>query len=165
MPAAARLRDRGGHTPHPAVLIRTLVPGDRRAIGFLLHHLRDESRYLRFHGVNANVHAEVIRLTSADHWHHEALIALSKAPRAPIGVVEYVRLDEFDLAEIAIAVADDWQRRGVGGLRRERAGMRRVISWQGPQARRGFLSVVGSLSRACPHDPQGRRACRRGRRT
>jgi GNAT superfamily N-acetyltransferase len=97
-----------------ALLIRELVPGDRQVLGFLLRHLDDKSRYFRFHGVNPDIRTEIARLLGADHWHHEALIALSQGPRTPIGVVEYVRLDQFDLAEMAIAVSDDWQRLGVG---------------------------------------------------
>jgi acetyltransferase len=97
-----------------ACLIRQLTPTDRHAVAFLMLHLGRESRYLRFHGIKRDMHTEVIRLTDTDHWHHEALLALAHTPRTPIGVVEYVRLDEFDHAEIAIVVADDWQRRGVG---------------------------------------------------
>ena len=50
---------------------------------------------------------QVVRLVGVDHWHHEGLIAFSRAPQVPIGVVEYVRLDDFDIAGPAIIVADD----------------------------------------------------------
>jgi acetyltransferase len=96
------------------IVIRQLVQADRHALSFVLHHLGRRSRYLRYFGPNPNLPREVERLTSSDHWHHEVLIAYSPVPRRPIGVAEYVRLDEFNLAELAIVVADDWQRRGVG---------------------------------------------------
>ena len=54
------------------------------------------------------------RLLDVDHWHHEALIAYSPPPRAPIGIARYIRLDDFDAAEVAIEVADGWQHQGVG---------------------------------------------------
>jgi RimJ/RimL family protein N-acetyltransferase len=42
------------------------------------------------------------------------LIAFTARPRTPVGVAEYIRLDTFDVAEVAIAVVDRWQRHGVG---------------------------------------------------
>ncbi len=44
-----------------------------------------------------------------------ALIAWSPPPRAPIGIGRYVRVAaDFDAAELAVAIVDEWQRRGVG---------------------------------------------------
>ena len=97
------------------MVIRPLTPGDRRAIAFSFRRLGERSRYQRF---LAPVHElsslQLDRMTRVDHWHHEGLIAYSPPPRSPIGLAEYVRLDTFDEAELAIAVVDAWQRRGVG---------------------------------------------------
>ncbi len=109
--------DPTAHDRAPAtgeLLIRELEPADRRALAFVLRHLSDESRYLRFFAGAVDICGEVDRLIAVDHWHHEALIAFSPPPRAPIAVIEYVRLERFDVAELAIAVADGWQGRGVG---------------------------------------------------
>jgi RimJ/RimL family protein N-acetyltransferase len=134
------------------LLIRELTRGDRRAVAFSFRRLGDRSRSNRFLGNTRELSArELDRLTEVDHWHHEALIAFSPVPRSPIGVVEYVRLEAFDEAEIAIAVVDDWQGRGVGrelmnGLRiRARAA---GVRWFMATTRRGnhaALALAGEL--------------------
>lgn len=53
-------------------------------------------------------------MESLDHWHEQALIAYSPLPRAPVGIARYVRQADFAVAEIAVEVVDEWQRRGVG---------------------------------------------------
>jgi acetyltransferase len=101
--------------PAIELVIREATASDRAAIAFSLGHLGDQSRYQRFLAARpAPAPEEIDRLTAIDHWHHEVLLAFSSGPRVPVGVSEYVRLDEFDVAELAISVNDDWQRRGVG---------------------------------------------------
>jgi RimJ/RimL family protein N-acetyltransferase len=107
----------GGPRPETSIglLLRELAPADRRALAFIFRHLGETSRYQRFLGVKHQFSAhELDHLTHVDHWHREALIAFSPSPRTPIGVARYVRCSQFDLAEVAITVVDDWQRRGVG---------------------------------------------------
>jgi GNAT superfamily N-acetyltransferase len=106
-------------TVHPArapeLTIRGLAPGDRAALAFALSHLSDQSRYQRYLSPRPGVdHRELARLLDVDHWHHEVLIAFASGPRRPVGVAEYVRLAEFDHAELAVVIVDDWQRHGVG---------------------------------------------------
>jgi RimJ/RimL family protein N-acetyltransferase len=97
------------------VVISELTPADRAAITFSFSRLGNQSRYQRFLAVKRELApSELDRMTSVDHWHHEALIARSPVPRAPIAIARYVRRDEFDTADIAIEVVDEWQRRGVG---------------------------------------------------
>lgn len=97
------------------ITIRELLPSDRRAVAFAFAHLSAQSRYQRyFSPKNELAPRELVRLMSVDHWHHEALIAFSPSPRAPIGIARYVRLDDFEAAEVAIEVVDDWQHCGVG---------------------------------------------------
>jgi RimJ/RimL family protein N-acetyltransferase len=99
----------------PPITIRELMPSDRRAFAFTFGHLGQRSRYQRYFTTKDSLTPRELRLLLAvDHWHHEALIAFSPPPRAPIGVARYVRLSEFDTAEVAIEVVDRWQRRGVG---------------------------------------------------
>jgi RimJ/RimL family protein N-acetyltransferase len=98
-----------------AITVRELVPSDRRALAFAFEHLGQRSRYQRYLSPKPFLSArDISRLLNVDHWHHDALIAYSPPPRAPIGIARYVRLDEFDAAELAIEVVDGWQRRGVG---------------------------------------------------
>jgi RimJ/RimL family protein N-acetyltransferase len=134
------------------LLIRSLGAADRRALAFIFRRLGDDSRYQRFLGLKRELAgAELERLTNVDHWHHEALIAFSPVPRAPIAVARYVRLEEFDLAELAFTVTDDWQRRGVGlelGLalraRAREAGVRRFTATM-LRSNRGALALARRL--------------------
>jgi GNAT superfamily N-acetyltransferase len=96
-----------------------------------------------------------------DHWHHEVLIALHCGPRVPIGVAEYVRTDDFEQAEIAIAIADEWQHQGAGRalmaeLRRRalKAGIRRITAttlYDNP----GAVHLLHELGPAAAHHAGG----------
>ena len=98
-----------------AITIRELEPSDRRMVAFTFGRLSERSRFQRFFSAKPMLTPrDMTRLLDVDHWHHEALIAFSPPPRAPIGIARYVRLHEFDAAEVAIEVVDGWQRRGVG---------------------------------------------------
>ena len=98
-----------------AITIRELQASDHRALTFTFQHLSERSRFQRFFTPKRVLSArDMNRLLSVDHWHHDALIAYSPPPRAPIGIARYVRLDEFDAAEVAVEVVDGWQHRGVG---------------------------------------------------
>jgi acetyltransferase len=110
------LADRPPALVDPEILVRPLTHSDRPAVAFALRHLGPRSRYRRYlTAAPLAVGApELDRLLAVDHWHHEVLIACHLAPRIPVGVCEYVRTDDFETAELAIAVADDWQRHGVG---------------------------------------------------
>lgn len=118
------------------MMIRDVRPPDRAALLYIYRHLGEQSRYQRFLGVRPMPSARDLRyMTDVDHWHREAVTAWSPVPRTPIGVAGYVRCDEFDVAEIAVAVIDEWQRRGVGrqlvlALRERaiRAGIRRFTA-------------------------------------
>jgi RimJ/RimL family protein N-acetyltransferase len=97
------------------ITIRALRASDRRAVTFAFGHLSPQSRYQRYFSPKQELSPrELARLLDVDHWHHEALIAFSPPPRAPIGIARYIRLEEFDAAELAVEVVDGWQRRGVG---------------------------------------------------
>ena len=52
--------------------------------------------------------------TEVDHSDREAIIALEPGSGQPLGVARYIRLnDDPEAAEVAVAVIDDWQRRGL----------------------------------------------------
>jgi GNAT superfamily N-acetyltransferase len=133
--------------------IRELTAGDRPALEFIFRRLGDESRYQRFLTPKRTLSPpEVGRLITVDHWHHEALIAWSPVPRAPVAVARYIRGRQFDVAELAVTVVDEWQRRGVGTElsralrdRAHRAGIRcftATMLW----GNRGALEVVRRLA-------------------
>jgi GNAT superfamily N-acetyltransferase len=97
------------------LLIRPLCSADRHALKFEFDRLSEESRYQRFLAPKRKLTSgDLDYMLDVDHWHHEALIAWSPLPRSPIADACYVRRDQFDLAEVAITVVDQWQRAGVG---------------------------------------------------
>ncbi len=142
-------------------LIRELASSDRAAVAFSLQHLGPDSRYQRWLGPGPGTRRETERLTDVDHWHHEGLIAFSPVPRAPIGLAEYVRLDDFELAELAITVSDGWQRRGIGRAlalalreRARAAGVRR-FSATVMRGNSGAIALLRKLGRARVVGAQG----------
>lgn len=111
MSALATAMPRGA----PAIAVRPLTSYDRPALAFALRHLGERSRYQRYLHAGVDIERrELSRLLAVDHWHHEVLIACHLAPRIPVGVAEFVRGERFDTAELAVAVADDWQAHGIG---------------------------------------------------
>jgi RimJ/RimL family protein N-acetyltransferase len=135
-------------------LIRSLEARDRPALQFAFDRLSAESRSRRFLSVKPELsERELLRLLSVDHWHHEALLASAPSPRAPIAVARYVRTQEFDVAEIAVAVVDQWQRQGVGRalMLALRAGALtagiRVFTATVQHGNRGALALADELGR------------------
>lgn len=138
--------------PARDLLIRELTPADRPALLFLFGRLGPQSRYQRFlTGKRELTAADLNQLTNVDHWHHEAVLALSPVPRAPVGVARYVRGQDFDQAEVAVTVVDAWQRRGVGSqllaalkIRALQAGIR-VATASLLRDNRGALALARTL--------------------
>src|SRR3954451_12174764 len=96
------------------ISIRPIAPEDRALLEVAFAELSDESRYRRFLSPMSNLSpAQLDYLIDVDHHDHEAVIALDEGAERLIGVARYVRTAET-VAEPAVAVADDWQRRGVG---------------------------------------------------
>ncbi len=98
------------------VRVRPLRPSDRAIYERAVLDLSPRSRYLRF---LAPIHKPSERLldqmTNADGRRHVAYLALTPDETTGVGVVRYVRGEDDPLsAEIAIAVADEWQGHGLG---------------------------------------------------
>jgi nucleotide-binding universal stress UspA family protein/RimJ/RimL family protein N-acetyltransferase len=96
-----------------SVTIRPIAPEDRDALKAAFELLSPESRYRRFFVPLANLtDRDLDYLTKVDHRDHEALVAIDDSTQAIVGVARFVRTSA-DEAEPAIAVADDWQGRGL----------------------------------------------------
>jgi RimJ/RimL family protein N-acetyltransferase len=102
------------------VLIRPIRADDKRMLTDGLRRLSDQSVHRRFltpkHSFSR---AELRYLTEVDGRDHVALVAEHPAEpvRRLIAVARFVRLsDDPHAAEVAITVADNWQRRGLGSL-------------------------------------------------
>lgn len=100
----------------PAVEIRSIEPTDKQVLLGGFERLSDRSRYRRFLAPQGRLSARELRyFTEVDHHDHEALVAIDPATGEGVGVARYVRSERDPAsAELAIAVVDDWQRRGVG---------------------------------------------------
>jgi putative redox protein len=99
-----------------ALVIRPIEPGDKQAMIEGFENLSDESRYRRFLSPHGGLSpAELRYFTEVDHHDHEALVALDPRTGHGIAVARYIRsTDDPTVAELAVAVIDDWQARGVG---------------------------------------------------
>ena len=96
--------------------LRPLCVSDREAVRALLARLSLESRYRRFLiGKVELSDRELAYLTDVDHVRHEALAAVDRSDGSTVGVARYVRWrDRAGAADVAIEVADDLQRQGIG---------------------------------------------------
>jgi RimJ/RimL family protein N-acetyltransferase len=108
------------------ILIRPIEPGDAQQLEACFAHLGAVSRYRRFLAPIDHLSArQLVYLTQVDHNSHEAFVAIDPATGQDIGVARFVR-DPADArqAEVALVVADVWQRRGVGAALAERLAAR-----------------------------------------
>ena len=98
------------------LLIRPVVAADTDAMAASFERLSLPSRRSRFFtGVQRLSQTHLAYLTQLDHHNHEAIAAATAATREGIGVARFVRSRERpEHAEIAIAIADSWQGRGLG---------------------------------------------------
>jgi GNAT superfamily N-acetyltransferase len=102
------------------VRLRTIRADDKERIKDGLLRLSPQSQYLRFFTTKARFTASELRyLTELDGWDHFAIGAAKVAPDGSEGegvaVARFVRLPgERAVAEPAIAVVDEMQRKGLG---------------------------------------------------
>ncbi len=99
------------------VAIRPIRPDDRQIESDFVRNLSDESRYFRFfNAVRDLSEAALSRFTQVDYNREMALIALicENGRETEIGVARYVVNPDGGSSEFAIAVADAWQRKGIG---------------------------------------------------
>jgi acetyltransferase len=113
------------------VTIRALRNGEASVVQAVFDRLGPRSRLQRFGGAkNVLLPADLEQLARIDANHH-AVVAVAEGE--PIGIARLVR--DGDTAEVAFAVADDWQGRGVGTILVDRlaadaraAGIRRFVA-------------------------------------
>lgn len=102
------------------VLIRPIRPDDKGMLADGLRRLSPQSAQRRFLSPKRSFSRTELRyLTEVDGLDHVALVA--EYPSAParrlIAVGRFVRLDDNPrAAEVAVTVADEWQRRGLGSV-------------------------------------------------
>jgi RimJ/RimL family protein N-acetyltransferase len=96
--------------------IRPIERQDRDRLRRLSMRLTPESRYRRYLSPKpALSERELDHLLDVDHVHHEALAAVDETSGSFVAAARYVQLpDQPDVADIAIEVADDVHRQGIG---------------------------------------------------
>jgi nucleotide-binding universal stress UspA family protein/GNAT superfamily N-acetyltransferase len=96
--------------------LRPIVAGDREILAAAVERMSDESRYRRFFSLtNVLSQDQLAYLTEVDHVDHEAIIAIEPGTGSALGVARFVRRrSEPATAEVAFAVIDEWQGRGLG---------------------------------------------------
>ncbi|MEA2375626.1 MAG: hypothetical protein QOD53_2089 [Thermoleophilaceae bacterium] len=110
-PAEKTVRLRDGQE----IAIRPIQPDDKALLVDGFNRLSDRSRQRRFLTPASELSPEDLAyLTEVDHKRHEALLAIEPFEGRSVGVARYVRVPgDRECAEVAVAVVDDWQRRGV----------------------------------------------------
>jgi RimJ/RimL family protein N-acetyltransferase len=96
--------------------LRPLTREDRDGLLSLFHRLSDESRWRRFMSPKPTLAPrELDYMTDIDHVAHEAFAAVDERDGSLVGVARYVRHTGTETtAELAVEVADELQRRGIG---------------------------------------------------
>jgi acetyltransferase len=108
------------------ISIRSIEPGDMASLERFYARLSVDSLEARFHGATRGISAAAARtFCGPDHDHREGLVAILPTPGGD-EIVGHLCLEpaaDGDV-EMAIAVADAWQHRGVG-----RALLSAAIDW------------------------------------
>jgi RimJ/RimL family protein N-acetyltransferase len=85
---------------------------DGEALRRLFFRLSPETLYRRFHSpIVRPEQAHPERLLDVDHHDREAVVAVVDGEI--VGVARYARWLDSDKADLAVVVADDWQRQGL----------------------------------------------------
>jgi GNAT superfamily N-acetyltransferase len=97
------------------LILRPISHADGAALAGAFARLSPTSRYRRFLAPKPRLTmAELAFLTDLDPTRHRALGAFDRRDGQLIGVARYVRYgSELERADMAVAVIDDWHRRGI----------------------------------------------------
>ena len=122
------------------ILIRPIEPEDLERLEHFYAALSPDSLQARFHGAVRGIGEPAARtFCGPDHIHREGFIAVLDGPADDDPIVAHVCLEPTESGdlELAVAVADTWQRRGIG-----RAIVEAAIGWA---ATHGFERVRASV--------------------
>jgi acyl-CoA hydrolase/GNAT superfamily N-acetyltransferase len=117
-------------TPYPAqyeetrtlrsgetIFVRPIRPDDEPLMREMFYHFSENTKYLRFHAATKSMpHNKMQVFCNIDYDSEMALIGLHGPPGAEevVGVARYMTDAAKQSAEVAFAVGDAWQRKGLG---------------------------------------------------
>ena len=99
------------------VVIRPIKPEDAGIEQDFIRNLSAQSRFFRFMRAMQELTPDMLaRFTQIDYDREMAFVALKKGPKGMVefGVARYVTNPDWNSAEFALVVADEYQRKGVG---------------------------------------------------
>jgi GNAT superfamily N-acetyltransferase len=136
-----------------SVVVRPLASGDQAAIASWFAGLGPETRYARFLGSLERLDPRTqSELASVDHIDREAIGAFAP-DHTTVGIARYMRSSDPVMAEVAVAVADDWRGKGIAGMLLERVAARARASgveWFTALCLESNYTVIRVLSRLGP---------------
>lgn len=121
--------------------LRVIRPLDKTALAEAFRCLSVQSRRQRFLSSKTDLSEDELRsLTECDSENDYAIVAIpvggNRGRNEIVGVARFARLhNESSVAEVAVAVIDEWQRRGLG-----RRLLKRIVT---AAAERGITQVDG----------------------
>ncbi|MBK1679646.1 bifunctional acetate--CoA ligase family protein/GNAT family N-acetyltransferase [Rhodocyclus tenuis] len=123
------------------VTIRPIRPEDAELEQDFVKRMSDESKYYRFMDTLRELtQAMLVRFTQIDYDREMALVATMRGDDGKdieIGVARYVTNPDGESVEFALAIADDWQKHGIG---------RKLMTALIDCARaKGYRTVVGDV--------------------
>jgi GNAT superfamily N-acetyltransferase len=103
--------------------IRPIVPEDEPLLHEAVAAMSQRTVYFRFFSpIKRMSDALAHRLAVVDYRDRFAIVAAARRPHGPghkeriVGVARYDRARDTDVAEVAVAVIDEFQRRGLGSV-------------------------------------------------
>jgi GNAT superfamily N-acetyltransferase len=103
--------------------IRPIVPEDEPLLHEAVAAMSERTVYFRFFSpIKRMSDALAHRLAVVDYRDRFAIVAATRRPTGPshkeriVGVARYDRARDTDVAEVAVAVIDEFQRRGLGSV-------------------------------------------------
>jgi len=101
------------------IMIRPIRPEDAEMVQAFVRNLSRESRYMRFmQALRELTPNMLVRLTQIDYNREMAFVVLSRQNGEEVmaGVSRYSINPDQNSCEFALVIADEWQKRGLGGL-------------------------------------------------